>query len=67
MARLTNRILEAIIEMAGMIEADGTDQMQGHTDDKEREKAFDACVDAGSWAAEKINKRLSNRVARLKS
>lgn len=59
--RLTKGILESIIEMAAMIEADGTDQFQGYTSEKEREKAFDSALKAGSWAASTLRKRSVRR------
>ncbi len=40
-----------------MIEADGVDQFQGYMNDREREQAFEAAMDAGSWAGETLRKR----------
>lgn len=64
MRRLTRRILEAISEMADMLEADGADAMQGYDTDAEREAAHGACMEAGSWAREQLNRRALKREAR---
>jgi hypothetical protein len=62
--RLTIRLLEAVVYMAGGIEADGTDNMQGFTTDAERETMFDACCAAGAWAGRQIRQRERRAAAR---
>lgn len=62
--RLTKRILEAIIDMANMVEAEGVQAMQGR-DDKEAEKDFQAAMDAAQWAAQELAKREAKKRGKM--
>lgn len=59
--KLTNRILDAIIEATGIIEAGGTDEVQGHGSEAANVRAYNAIIDAGRWACEVQAKRAAKR------
>ena len=55
--RLTKKVLEAIVDMAGQIEADGVEGIQGTEDKEEQEEIYSHCIKAGIWADDQLKKR----------
>jgi hypothetical protein len=62
--RLTNRMLEAIVYMSGLVEAGGLDECQGIEPESDREKVYEDTQRAGAWAAEQLAKREAKSAAR---
>lgn len=58
--RLTQRMLDAIVEMSCIIEA-GFDSIQGVNDESKQAEILEACADAGTWAAQETRKRRKRR------
>ena len=65
MKRLTNRILEAIVEMSCRVEAGWPgDYRETENPSREDEAAFEAAIDAGTWAKQELELRRRRKARR---
>jgi hypothetical protein len=61
--RLSNRILEAVVEMSAHVEAGGVEDYCSY-DNADTRKQYAAALDAGLWARQVLRKRKEKKAKR---